>query len=87
MISEVADPISSSRSITEKDLNSISDIADVHASVNDYSNAVTPAHTTYLFEQEMRVASAKEILTNCVNFSSETQLVVPAKWHQLICVS
>ena len=53
MISEVADPISSSRSTTEKDLNSISDIADVHASANDYSNAVTPAHTTYLFEQEM----------------------------------
>lgn len=53
MISEVADPISSSRSTTEKELNSISDIADVHASANDYSNAVTPAHTTYLFEQEM----------------------------------
>ena len=41
------------RQMNENDVHSIHDIASAHSSIDDYNDAVTPAHTTYLFEKEM----------------------------------
>lgn len=41
------------RPMSENDIHSIHDIANAHASIDDYNVAILPEHTAYLFEKEL----------------------------------
>lgn len=49
----LTDPISEKRPISLNDIHSLSDIADAHASIDDYNDTVSVSHTTLNFEKEM----------------------------------